>query len=535
MNKHYSLIARAVERLDKSNAEARRAVYERARTAVAQLRSNQPALLDADITKECLVLEEAIRQVEAEAARNSLRETRAEPRSPVPSEGTSDVEKIQSGQVASPDQDDPPQALSSRQAPIFLPAASDDRHKTDIQAVAIGGAYGADHYYDDILSSRSRGGLLVVTAMLALAALAGTFAYRAMFRGDVFLALQSIVKTGPAPDNIVGNNSDSQLSNSSQTFIASAGSSEELQPIDTRESPKSVPRVISTIPISSKPSADAVASAPDTPAPEPAVVDPHVAPSAPLASTPVLPASSEATETAAVAPAAREDGAPSPASAAPVLTAASVPLLASAPVAVLASSEPTETAAVAPATREEGAPSPASAAPLLTVASVPPPAAAPMPAQASSDPKKVQLVNVDPDEWSETDTSSPPAANAATPAAASAAAAPLVGNNDDAAPSSGSSMQAGRDTGAEVSSGGAYAVQLASEHSAAEAHASFRALRAKFQNQLGGREPIVRRADLGAKGIYYRVMVGPFASMEKAAGICTTLKAAGCKCLVQRI
>ena len=489
MNKHYSLIARAVERLDKSNAEARRAVYERARTAVAQLRSNQPALLDADITKECLALEEAIRQVEAEAARNSLRETRAEPRSPVPSEGTSDVEKIQSGQVASPDQDDPPQALSSRQAPIFLPAASDDRHKTDIQAVAIGGAYGADHYYDDILSSRSRGGLLVVTAMLALAALAGTFAYRAMFRGDVFLALQSIVKTGPAPDNIVGNNSDSQLSNSSQTFIASAGSSEELQPIDTRESPKSVPRVISTIPISSKPSADAVASAPDTPAPEPAVVDPHVAPSDPLASAPVLPASSEATETAAVAPAAREDGAPSPASAAPVLTAASVPLLASAP----------------------------------------------MPAQAPSDPKKVQLVNVDPDEWSETDTSSPPAANAATPAAASAAAAPLVGNNDDAAPSSGSSMQAGRDTGAEVSSGGAYAVQLASEHSAAEAHASFRALRAKFQNQLGGREPIVRRADLGAKGIYYRVMVGPFASMEKAAGICTTLKAAGCKCLVQRI
>jgi hypothetical protein len=352
MNKHYSLIARAVERLDKSNGEARRVVYERARTAVAQLGSNQPALLDADITKECLALEEAIRQVEAEAARNSLRETRAEPRSPVPSEGTSDVEKIQSGQVVSPDRDDPPQALSSRQAPTFLPAASDDRHKTDIEAVAIGGAYGADHYYDDILSSRSRGGLLVVAAMLALAALTGTFAYRAMFRGEMFLALRSIVKTGSAPDKIVGNNSNSQLSNSSQTFIASAGSSEELQPIDTRESSKSVPRVISTIPISSKPSAEAVALAPDTPAPEPAVVDPHVAPSAPLASSPVpVPASSEATETAAVAPAAREEGAPSPASAAPVLTAASVP----------------------------------------------PPAAAPMPAQASSDPKKVELVRVAPE------------------------------------------------------------------------------------------------------------------------------------------
>ena len=53
---------------------------------------------------------------------------------------------------------------------------------------------------------------------------------------------------------------------------------------------------------------------------------------------------------------------------------------------------------------------------------------------------------------------------------------------------------------------------------------------AKFPNQLGGREPIVRRTDLGAKGIYYRTMVGPFASMENAAGMCRTLKAASGNC-----
>ena len=88
-------------------------------------------------------------------------------------------------------------------------------------------------------------------------------------------------------------------------------------------------------------------------------------------------------------------------------------------------------------------------------------------------------------------------------------------------------MRARSGTALEVSFGGAYAVQLTSERSAAEARASFRALRAKFPNQLGGREPIVRRTDLGAKGIYYRAMVGPFASMEKAAGMCRTLKAAG--------
>jgi hypothetical protein len=40
----------------------------------------------------------------------------------------------------------------------------------------------------------------------------------------------------------------------------------------------------------------------------------------------------------------------------------------------------------------------------------------------------------------------------------------------------------------------------------------------------------VRRTDLGAKGIYYRTMVGPFASMEKAVGMCRTLKAAGGNC-----
>jgi hypothetical protein len=80
MTDYYSLIARAVEGLDTSTGEARWAVYERARKAVEQLRSNQPALLEADITKERLALEEAIRKVEVEAARKSRSEPRAEQR-----------------------------------------------------------------------------------------------------------------------------------------------------------------------------------------------------------------------------------------------------------------------------------------------------------------------------------------------------------------------------------------------------------------------------------------------------------------------
>ena len=325
---------------------------------------------------------------------------------------------------------------------------------------------------------RWRGGLLAAMAVLALAVLAVTFAYRAMLGGYVFRALLPIVKAGTGPDNIVRNNSDIRR-DSSQTSITSDGSSEKLQPIDIREAPKAAPRVISTIPISSKPSAAAV--------------------------TPLAPAP------AATAPALD----PPVASALDQHVAPSVPPPASAPVPVPASSEPTETAAVAPVAREPGAPSPALAPPLLTAASVPPPASAP------SEPTEINRVIVAPDGWGETDTPSPGA---------------LADPQGDAvpSPSSRSPMQARSGTALKVSFGGAYAVQVASQRSAAEARASFRALRAKFPNQLGGHEPIVRRTDLGAKGIYYRAMVGPFASMEKAAGMCRTLKVAGCNCLVQR-
>ena len=88
---YYRLIARTVKGLDRSSAEARNAVYERARKAlVAQLRFNQPALSKADIAKERLVLEEAIRKVEAEAARKSRTEIPIEPRSAMPLAGAPD-------------------------------------------------------------------------------------------------------------------------------------------------------------------------------------------------------------------------------------------------------------------------------------------------------------------------------------------------------------------------------------------------------------------------------------------------------------
>jgi len=70
MADYYPLIARAVSGLDKNSGENRRALYDRARTAlVSQLRGVEPPLDETDITRERLSLEEAIRKVEAEAAK----------------------------------------------------------------------------------------------------------------------------------------------------------------------------------------------------------------------------------------------------------------------------------------------------------------------------------------------------------------------------------------------------------------------------------------------------------------------------------
>jgi hypothetical protein len=80
--------------------------------------------------------------------------------------------------------------------------------------------------------------------------------------------------------------------------------------------------------------------------------------------------------------------------------------------------------------------------------------------------------------------------------------------------------------------GSGYAVQVTSERSESGAQAAFRALQAKYPNQLRGRRATIRRADLGAGGVYYRALVGPFASAEKAAKLCSGLKAAGGDCII---
>jgi hypothetical protein len=88
---------------------------------------------------------------------------------------------------------------------------------------------------------------------------------------------------------------------------------------------------------------------------------------------------------------------------------------------------------------------------------------------------------------------------------------------------------------AAASGGGAGSyVQVSSQRSESEAQSAFRSLQAKFPDQLGGRQPYIHKVDLGAKGTYYRAMVGPFGNASEASQLCSSLKAAGGQCLVQR-
>ena len=78
----------------------------------------------------------------------------------------------------------------------------------------------------------------------------------------------------------------------------------------------------------------------------------------------------------------------------------------------------------------------------------------------------------------------------------------------------------------------AVAVQLAAHRSDARARANWRRLRATFPDLLRDLAPEIQRADLGARGVFYRVRAGPFKFRAEAQGLCRQLRARGQDCLV---
>jgi hypothetical protein len=79
MRDYYPLLSRIVAGLDSNTGESRRALYGRARTMLwEQLRKQEPPLSDAEITRERLSLEAAIRKFEADAIRRPRKEPPAD-------------------------------------------------------------------------------------------------------------------------------------------------------------------------------------------------------------------------------------------------------------------------------------------------------------------------------------------------------------------------------------------------------------------------------------------------------------------------
>lgn len=80
---------------------------------------------------------------------------------------------------------------------------------------------------------------------------------------------------------------------------------------------------------------------------------------------------------------------------------------------------------------------------------------------------------------------------------------------------------------------GGFVVQVSSQRSEADAQATFRTLQAKYP-VLSGREVLIRRKDLGERGIFFAAQVGPFGVKSEADQLCETLKTAGGACFVQK-
>jgi hypothetical protein len=188
-------------------------------------------------------------------------------------------------------------------------------------------------------------------------------------------------------------------------------------------------------------------------------------------------------------------------------------------------------------------------------------------AGASTEPKKIRTVVIHPDasDVSGRPVTSQPTAAQAAAAASRPTAPPAAPNAAPAAPKA-ATASAARNSGpislepqpseqaaappartrtaaapppstrgapeATENTAGGFVVQLSSQKSEAEAQSSFRSLQAKFPNELGDLQPIIRRADLGSKGVFYRTLVGPFATAQEASQFCATYKAAGGQCVV---
>jgi len=368
--------------------------------------------------------------------------------------------------------------------------------------------YDADEAYGDEYSEEQntgrRGGFIFVAAVVALAVLgtAGAFAYRAVFGGPALPALPPIIKAEGGPNKIIPTGVGSQDRTARDADENNAASRERLvsreeRPVDIPPPVTSTaPRPVSTVPVFPDPPSmggpgAVVGYSGGSTSNNPAISTQPPAPTAPTMTT------TTSNPTAAQA---------------------------SPPAAVSSVSTVTPTTAGMPA-------APPGPKKIRTVTIHTDPSAAPDGTAGSSVSQAVARPGTQSPQGSNAPLSIVPSSTEspavpARPRPATAQPAPL---NKPPANETASATPA-----APVATGGGYAVQVSSQRSEEEAQSSFRDLQAKYPDLLGGRTPIIRRADLGAKGIFFRAMVGPFTSADQATELCSNLKAAGGNCLVQK-
>jgi SPOR domain len=227
-----------------------------------------------------------------------------------------------------------------------------------------------------------------------------------------------------------------------------------------------------------------------------------------------------------------------------------------APVDVNAKSGPR---VVFPPLNQNGNPPPAAS---VAPGAVPPPATAANGTLPSSEPRKIKTFSVrgDQPDGSAVPVGTPPPAKPAPAARAAATPPPATPRNPpssanasanaplslapqgtaqpapatDARPRVAATAPVQTAPAPAPGAGGGYLVQVSSQRNEADAQASYKALQGKFPAVLGSHAPLIKRADLGDKGVYYRAMVGPFGSPDEASQFCGSLKSAGGQCVVQR-
>ena len=354
-----------------------------------------------------------------------------------------------------------------------------------------------DDYYDDVPPNRRRIGILAIAGVFALAVIgtAGAFGYRAIFGSSSVTSPPPVIKAEQAPSKIV----PAAPNKDAQSKIAERANNPTERLVSREEQPVVVTTTNANPGQNGMPGQNA----------------------GPALGSGVVGSEPKRIRTIAIKPDATDAAMPAPPDSVPAPTAQ--------PRAVS-----TTTQRAAPATAQPSAlaqpPAPAQpAAPAAAPAASPMRLAAPSPAEvAAPPPAPIARAAVPPPR-----AEAPASANAplslnpnAAPAPARAAPPQQPQRAAAVAPPPAAAVSNG--------SNGVYGVQVTAQRSEEEAQAAFRSLQAKFPGQLGNRQPLIKRVDLGDKGIFFRALVGPFTDSAQASQMCSSLKAAGGSCLVQK-